>query len=138
VRTKMTLFIPALLFILQLAPRAAAAPLCTAGQVLGFKSVTGASAHLGAVVNQDGSPDNFENLTNTLSFSAMQGTIYGQDSLSLFNLEREFGYVGNVDHPGSLTDQLSFTSNVPEPMSILLSGIGLLGLGLWRRRSTKL
>jgi hypothetical protein len=110
----------------------------SAGRVFGFENVTGTGAQSGGVIDLDSNPATFENLVNTLSFSAMQGTIHVSDNLSLVNLGRTFGYVGNVDHPGSLRNELNFINTaVPEPVSVLLSGIGLLALGFCGRRTKK-
>jgi len=82
----------------------------------------------------------FHDLTNTLSFPAINTTFSVEDTLELFQ-DLGFGpasaQVGDDTHQGALINSFTFassTSATPEPFTMLLTGGGLLTVGLLRRR----
>ncbi len=100
----------------------------------GFKEVTGASGHFQTSLPfPDGNVNTWETLTSTLSFTMLSGGIHVEDSLTLNNSGGFYSVVGDADHPGSLVNQLEFV-RTPEPLTMLLSGIGLVAIGLAGRR----
>lgn len=106
------------------------------GIVTGYKQIKDGD---GDVVYQLSFTDVVNNAgpTNTSSgqgtFAATLGKTFIQDTLTLTQL----GNGGAMLDQGSLTNTLSFTHAVPEPMSMMLAGLGLAGVGLLRRRTKK-
>jgi hypothetical protein len=78
---------------------------------------------------------NFYLLHNDITFSGFQGQVNIQDSITLIQ-GVGVSSVGALGNQGSLINTLTYVA-VPEPLTMLLSGVGLVGLGLLRRRTKK-
>jgi PEP-CTERM motif len=107
----------------------------------GFKQVTGASGNFQTSMPNIGTANTYHNPSDSLTFAMIQGKIHVEDSLTLSHQSfpgfgQFYAQVGGVGNQGILTNQLTFQS-VPEPMTMLLSGAGLLGVGLIRLRKKK-
>ena len=103
------------------------------GSILGFKSAVDSSAReelAGVFLNNTAGP---QNLNNSSSFGNMLGAVKITDSLGLIGATSTVGGDGLA---GSMVNTLTF-EQVPEPFTMALSGAGLLGLGLLRRRTKK-
>jgi hypothetical protein len=103
------------------------------GLTSGTKNVSG---NVVAVSDNDNNLATFENLTGSTSFAPVVGTANVTDTLNVYNFGALQGFVGDATHPGMIRNDLNFVI-VPEPVTMLVSGIGLVGLGLLRRRSKK-
>jgi hypothetical protein len=101
----------------------------------GFKEVTGASGDFQTSLPHP-TANSYQTVSDTLNFAFLPGTIHVQDSLSLRNFAGLYGTVGGPGNPGILQNQLTFTT-VPEPLTMFVSGAGLVAIGLLRRRAKK-
>lgn len=102
--------------------------------ISGFKQLV--STPYQAQAGQITAQDTFENLTGALSFPATAGRVLIQDSLTLNTSSSTSSKVGDATHQGALINSLTFAP-VPEPVTVILSGAGLMALGLLRRRTRR-
>jgi hypothetical protein len=110
------------------------------GGVTGFKLAEELSSN---VTNQTGvgisgaqAGAGFFDLTNSVTFSGFQGAVKIQDSITLTEALGGVSSVGALGSQGSLVNTLTYEP-VPEPFTMLLSGAGLIGLAMLKRRKQK-
>jgi hypothetical protein len=74
-------------------------------------------------------------LHNSMTFSPLLTPVIVEDDNTLI----QSGQIGNgLVAPGSVENDLTFsTAATPEPFTFALCGLGLLGVGLLRRRNAK-
>jgi hypothetical protein len=108
------------------------------GQISGYKQLKDINggvltqASLAGILNTAGP---VSSTSGTYTFGASLGKTFVQDTLQVIQFGNDGAYLGNgVD--GVLTNTLSFQA-VPEPMSFVLAGAGLVGLGILRKRRSK-
>lgn len=103
----------------------------------GHETVTGvAGADIAETVRPNGIPPGISfHVDSTGPFTS---TINFPTAVSLVTVSKDLVVIIPQNQAGSATItqfREGFSENVPEPLSALLIGSGLLGFGLWRRRS---